>query len=108
MSHTNQQERQTAGGFELLVLLGLMPLNAIFMGWALKTVWNWFVPDVSGWTRIGIAQAVGLAAIVSILRTSHLDNSKSTAERWTGIFATWLGVLMAVGIAWVAHQVVTP
>jgi hypothetical protein len=99
-------ERRTARGFELVILLILLPFNAIFMGWALKVVWDWFVPEITGWTRIGIAQAIGLSATVSVLRSSHMDNSKSMAERWTGIFATWLGILLAVGIAWVAHQVV--
>lgn len=107
MSYLDQRKREAVNGFELLSLILLLPFSAAFNGWAVKTVWNWFVPAVTGWTHIGIAQAIGLVSIGSILKAGRAEPDKTTAQRWLELLVFYpLGVLMAVGIAWVAHQVV--
>ena len=51
------------GFIAALLFVALVVLD----GWAMSTLWRWFVADTFGITEIGIAQAIGLGAFVSLI-----------------------------------------
>ena len=53
-----------------LAILGVLVF--IFIGGEIvKHLWNWLLPELFGWRRIGFWQAVGLLALCRILFGSH-------------------------------------
>lgn len=85
---------------------------SVFMdGWALSTIWNWFMPTIFHLVTLTIMQAVGVAMVFSLFtRTNKIDTDKSkekksSLEVW--IETTFISVftpLFSVGIAWVVLQ----
>lgn len=49
------------------VVLGLLAGLAVFEGFALKTLWAWFVVPTFGLPELSIPVAIGIALIVSLL-----------------------------------------
>jgi hypothetical protein len=84
----------------------MIPFLLMFHGWAVKTVWNWFVPAILGWPRLGIAQAIGLSIVVSVARPRTPDHQDETpTQMWVRTFTNVITVLLSVGIGWIVHEV---
>lgn len=79
-------------------------------GWALSTIWNWFIPPIFHLVTLTMMQSVGVAMVFSLFaRTNKLNTSKeenkSSLEKW--IEATIVAIftpLLSVAIAWVVLQ----
>jgi len=102
---TVTRRTSSSGTFVAWLVLSI-PFLLAFHGWALKTAWNWFVPDITGWPRLGIAQAIGLSIVVGIARpwTSDDHTHETPAEFWFRMAGGVASVLLTLGIGWVVHE----
>lgn len=63
-----------------LAILGVLVF--IFIGGEIvKHLWNWLLPELFGWPRIGFWQAVGLLALCRILFGGGFHGSRRTNRR---------------------------
>lgn len=86
----------------LVAMLSLIALSILWRGFVLHILWGWFVVPL-GAPHIGVAWAIGLAAIAS-MAVGHKGKNKGdepdTAENLTFLF---LGPLVILGVSWIAH-----
>jgi len=52
-------------GCTILVVL-VLALSA-FGAWLIMLMWNWLIPNITGWTEIGFWQAYGISILASFL-----------------------------------------
>jgi len=57
----------------------LIPLTVILNGWALKIIWNWFMPHFFGLPPLTILSAIVVCFIVGYV--THQQNDYAEAER---------------------------
>lgn len=50
----------------VFIPLCVVAFVALF-GWLVMMLWNWLIPDLTGWSTIGYGQAVGLLLLCKIL-----------------------------------------
>jgi hypothetical protein len=101
-----QTRRSEASGAHVAAIVLAMPFLTIFHGWALKTAWNWFVPAITTWPRLGIAQAIGLSIVLTVARPStRKSEDEGPAAFWLGIATGIVTVLLTLGIGWIVHEV---
>ena len=63
-----------------LAILGILVF--IFIGGAIiMHLWNWLLPDLFGWPRIGFWQALGLLALCRILFSGGFHGSRRSYFR---------------------------
>jgi hypothetical protein len=102
--------RSEADAGTLLATLLAIPALALFNGWVLKTAWNWFVPPVTGWTQLGVLQAVGIAVVIQIAMPrryrTHEEREQDGGELWAEIALHAGAMLLGLGIGWVVHTVI--
>ncbi len=87
----------------------LMVISALMHGWALSTLWSWFVVNTFHAIPLTYLQAIGLSLVIRLL-TYHVDNAekketKPLAEVLIG--STFTAVFMptfSVFISWVVLQ----
>ena len=89
-------------------LVALVVVGSLMSGWALSTLWGWFVVPLFGLPSLTIAQAIGLSAVVSLFRTTN-TNSKSSDDDAFMMFAKSFAAvifvpLLSVGWGWVVVQ----
>lgn len=85
-------------------------VTTIADGWALSTIWNWYIPTIFGLTSLTIAKAIGVAMVFSLFtRTNRLKTNDD--NKYDGTYKLYyeaaVGVFTAVftvGIAWVVLQ----
>jgi hypothetical protein len=90
-----------------LILFGMMMVGIILRGWALSTLWAWFLVPI-GAVAINIPTALGISVIVGLF-TTHLNNEKvKTGDKRTiaDLTATIVaksigGPLVSVLIGWI-------
>jgi hypothetical protein len=80
-------------------------------GWALSTIWNWYIPTIFGLTRLTIAKAIGVAMVFSLFTRTNKLKTNDNNNKYDGVYALYyeaiVGVLTAVftvGIAWIVLQ----
>lgn len=106
---TRYSSKRKASGGQVLALLAVIPLSIVFHGWALKTAWNWFVPAITSWPRLGIAQAIGFSIVLTVARprTSKSDGADDDlAKFWTLVVTHVFTILLTLGIGWIVHGVI--
>ena len=88
----------------------LAVLGVYMDGWALSTIWNWFIPPIFGLVSLTLMQSVGVAMVFSLFtRTNFLKNAdtrkQTSLEKFveTAIVAVFTP-LFSVAIAWVFLQ----
>lgn len=89
-----------------LFVIGLIFVGVVLRGWALSTLWAWFLVPI-GVPAIGIATALGISVIIGLF-TVHLNNdkikisNKSSPELIGNVLAKAIGgPLMSVFVGWV-------
>lgn len=94
-----------------IIAFGLAGIVSVFVdGWALSTIWNWFIPPIFNLVNLSLMQAVGVAMVFSLFtRTNQLHNSDESKEK--GLWAVYeillrtvVTALLNVGIAWIVLQ----
>lgn len=96
----------------MLVSLFILVILAVAMnGWALATIWNWFIPPIFGITTLTIAKAIGVSMVIELFTgTNNLSKSSSSSNKSltdafieSGVKAIVVPVF-TVGLAWVVFQ----
>ena len=82
----------------LLTLFVLVPLLLLWQGWAMSTLWGWFVVPL-GLPIISVAEAAGLCLVASVLRMRRTGNSSS--DRFEAIAGSIIFPLVSVVIGWI-------
>ncbi len=92
-------------------LLAVVIIGTIANGWALATVWNWFIPPIFGLTSLTIMKAIGVATVLELFTgTNRTKKSESISGDTVGeliIKALAVSVatpILSVAIAWVVFQ----
>lgn len=91
------------GGF-LLATIVAVPLFVSWRGYALSVMWKWFAVPL-GVPAIGVAHAIGLAAIVAMMAKSYEDNAENERSGNEKLARAWaiglLGPLFALIFGWI-------
>lgn len=98
------------GQFALSLVLGA--LGFISRGWAVSTIWNWFVATSFNAPRLGIVSAIGLSIAVSILTTNlsqsikevNADKRETSEKLLESFLISVIAYPVWVGFAWVVHS----
>lgn len=97
-----------AGGFVMGVLATAI-IAAIVRGWVLHVLWGWFAVNALGVQPIGIAEAMGLALIVTLF-TAHLAEKKTDSKSLGAILyqlavVVFIGPMLALLMGWILYQI---
>lgn len=90
------------GKFCASIILGGLAMAV--RGWAVKTLWFWFIVSHFGATSLSWSLAYGLTLISSLLvHTEGPDRSKESWGLQTGrmVMVGVIGPLLIVGIGWI-------
>lgn len=89
-----------------LILLPVVIVLIIWRGFAISTLWLWFVVSTFGLAPLGVAQSIGLALIASVLCSQYFgyqDKDKSETERLAASVAyQFLSPAAALFTGWIA------
>lgn len=65
----------------IVSLLVVFTVGTLLNGWALSTIWNWFIPSVFGLTTLTIGKAIGVSMVFELFTgTSRLAKAKSDSD----------------------------
>lgn len=87
----------------------ILVFGSILGGWALSIMWEWFVVPVFSLPSLGIAQAIGLSCVITLLVPRQSETNSGVKKSAFDIIietsaTTFLGPLMALGFGWVIYQ----
>jgi hypothetical protein len=92
-------------GIAVLIVVGTL-LN----GWALETIWNWFIPPIFGITSLTLWKAIGVSMVFSLFNgtkpsSKDSNSGKSASDIFTESFITiTMTPALTVVIAWIVLQ----
>lgn len=90
----------------LLGIVGIVTVSIIVNGWAISTLWGWFVAPVFALPYLSIAQAIGLACMVGLFTNSEFqtDKSKDLIDSLSFLVGrALLAPVFIVGIGWIVR-----
>lgn len=86
-------------------------LSIVMNGWAISTLWNWFVPSIFGLTTLTMGKALGLSLVAQVFTGRMYSDTKSeeSSDSFTAtIFKSLLKVIfvptMTVFFGWIILQ----
>jgi hypothetical protein len=85
----------------LAALAGLL----IEYGWAVSTLWGWFIVPLGG-REISIPLAIGIGLTLGALRFSKTKKEDDNLGWHEKLIAPVVGPLVAVGLGWIVKQFV--
>jgi hypothetical protein len=108
MSLNNENEEAIA----VIGCMGLVPaaiVGYLLRGWAIVTLWGWFVTPVFHMQPPNAALAIGVGIVGSMLAGSGSESSNANGKSATSAIASAYGKLllhapMAVGIGWIVKH----
>ena len=87
----------------LIFLLLLSIPASILQGFVISKLWFWFIAPL-GIVNIGIAQAIGISLIVSLL-TTHVDMARDPDMKgWPMLIGQVAGLLFIWGFGAIVHM----
>lgn len=94
----------------LVIVVGLSVLSYVLDGWALLKLWGWFIlPRFASAPALTIAQAIGLAMVVSFLTRQSMPDKEGESAKNAIIRAISLAIvksLLVVACGWIVAQYV--
>ncbi len=95
------------GGF--VGIVALLVLSSLLRGYAFSVLWGWFMVPTLGLPHLSVAQAIGIAMVVSFLTyhdTSNIPKKEESAGATIarGVSFAVAYPLLALLIGWVVHQ----
>lgn len=86
----------------LVALTLILPLLIAEQGWAISTLWAWFLVPL-GAPAIGIAAAAGIAVTISAIRMKGARNEpeRTTRQSIEYLVGLFIAPVMYVGVGWV-------
>jgi Na+/H+ antiporter NhaA len=91
----------------ILSLFVFMPLGIVLKGWALSTLWSWFIVTTFGLPSLGIAPAIGVCMVASYLTKQVMPNDpeKSKEDRlYASISHSLCKPPLFVFIGWIVNH----
>lgn len=93
----------------ILTIVIVAFVGAIANGWALSTIWNWFIPPVFGLTSLTFFQALGVAIVFDLFTGTKSRGDSEKHDDLTSAIISALAKsialpIMNVLIAWVVLQ----
>jgi hypothetical protein len=85
-----------------MVVIALVVLSVFFRAVVLTILWGWFAVPVFDFHPLSVAQAIGVATVVSLL--THQYVPAKDKDVWGPIGATLLTPVVALLIGWIAKQ----
>jgi ABC-type Fe3+ transport system permease subunit len=90
----------------LVLLVGTMVLAYLANGWALMTLWGWFISETFALPALSIVQAIGISIVVGFLTSKYSDTQhKDESKGWEAFFKTAsysiIGPVVAVAVGWI-------
>jgi len=88
-----------------LVVLIVFPALVIYDGFILKTIWNWFIPEIFGITPLTIPQAIGLSLVIAYFKPSKSsDKDDDENPIVTHLIYPIAQGLFILFLAWITFQ----
>ena len=73
---------------------------ALFIeGWGVMLMWGWFVASTFGLPSLGLAQAIGIDLILSLI-TARVSSEDVSIVRKVGYL---IGIILMIVTAWIVH-----
>jgi hypothetical protein len=87
----------------VIAFIVAVPLLLIETGWAISTLWNWFVHPL-GLPSIGIVTGIGFSVLFAAIRARPFKNDKDSTidENIKYLIGIYLFPLASVAIGWIA------
>ena len=98
----NIKTNPLAGCIIVLVLLALSPVQALYHGWALWLLWNWFAAPMV--PLITWHAAVGMMLLIGFLKMRPAQKDQDPQDAMRAFLIVQISTLLFVGIAWVFHS----
>jgi len=86
-------------GFTGLFFLAIVPVY-IINGFVIAKLWLWFIVPI-GLEPIGMAQAIGIGIIISMLTKQHVPSDKNESKWWMPFVRMYLSPFMALFVGWI-------
>lgn len=86
----------------VVFFLVLLPAAAVLDGFALRTLWGWFIVPL-GLPGITTAHAIGLAVVASALIRIDTRSDESEGAWWVPLLKILLRPAFAVFFGWIVH-----
>lgn len=98
-------------GLGCLLVLLITPISIALNGWALATLWAWFIAPVFSVSNLSIANAIGIATVVNFIvpkPAKPKSDTKPTIQEAIGqsLLEVFLIPLFAVLFGWIIYQFV--
>ena len=93
------KEDTTGAFFTILFLLLLTIPSALWTGFVLHKLYNWFVLTIPGAPILNIGQMLGISLIVNLMLCNvqkQTDNTVEKAESWVSVFSTAFAKMLFV------------
>lgn len=96
----------------ILSIAILAIVGGVANGWALATVWNWFIPPIFGLTTLTLFKAIGVATVFQLFTGAKnaSDSNKSSKDKTLGeiffesLIVALITPALTVAFAWVILQ----
>jgi hypothetical protein len=92
-------------------LLAVLVVGTLMSGWALATIWNWFIPPIFGLTSLTVWQAIGVGMVLELFtgvrtKSDSSDNKNKTYMKvlYESLIKVILTPVLSVGVAWIILQ----
>jgi len=89
----------------------LLALGLVLNGWALSTVWNWYIPSIFNLPYLTLWQSVGVSMVFELFTgvKSRSNKSETSNKTYGEVFLeSFLTVIITpviiVFVAWVVYQ----
>lgn len=86
-----------------ILAIASIPLLFIEQGWAISTLWGWFLVPL-GVPAIGIAASIGIAITLSVLVSRYRKTDDD--DKWGVLLYAFVRPLVLVFIGWIVKQFV--
>ena len=92
--------------FSMAIVLGIVTgfTGAMFEGWALMHLWQWFAVEQFGFQALTFWQAAGIVTIMTLLTQQYVASPKDT--KWPilgGLLHSYLRPVITLFIGYVIH-----
>jgi ABC-type branched-subunit amino acid transport system permease subunit len=85
------------------LLVVMVPL-ILLRGWAIQTLWGWFIVPTFGLHPLRIVEAYGISILISLFTHSGGSREKEGEKWWMPVVGGVFGTLIAVGVGWVVRR----
>lgn len=98
-------------GLGCLLVLLITPISIALNGWALATLWAWFIAPVFSVSNLSIANAIGIATVVNFIVPKPAKPKPEKKPTMGELIAqmlleVFLNPLFAVLFGWLIYQFV--